>query len=120
MPGFTGVPAVAQSVSGLKLFTTAIVPLQTAETTIADASGQSRILTVEVVNIDSSSRNLTLYFKPTAATAAADSNTKVKTWAIAADGIFSIELVVPPLYVVTGLASVADVLNAQAKGYIER
>lgn len=102
-------------ISGTPVGTAGVVEVLTTETTIFAASSKPRQVTVDFSNITAGSLNLTVYLKPTLATAAADANTLVKTWAVAADTIFTKICRIPAFYVLTALAS-ATGINADGFG----
>ena len=123
MPGSPGNPSNSQSIPSLKPFGTAIVPLAATETTVLPAADQTQVVEVSFKNIDTASRTVTLYMKlVTAGTAAAaaDSNTLEKAFPIVAGGLLTRQITVPKSYILTALASVANVVNAQVSGGIER
>lgn len=109
-----GATSAQLQVSGTPVGTAGVIPILTTETTLFGAAALPKTVTLTFVNIGAASIDLTVYFKPTAATPAADANTPVKAFPIAVDGMLTVTYRVPSYYVLTALASAAGI---NATGY---
>lgn len=113
----SGATNTENTISGKRVGLAGVVEVGTGETTLFGGQNPADI-TLNFINISASSANLTVYLKPLAATTPADANTILKTFAIAADALFTLPLYVPQGYYVTALAS-ATGINAFGGGMAE-